>query len=419
MSDPQQNKDEAVEETFISHLVELRDRIIRAGVSVIVVFIGLVYWAPDIFKLLARPLMQNLPKDGKMIVTDVTGSFFVPMKVTMLVAFVIALPFVLYQIWAFVAPGLYQHEKKLVAPLVGSSYTLFLCGMAFAYFVVFPTIFRVMAHYNAPLGAEMTTDIDNYLSFVLTMFIAFGVTFEVPIVVVLLARMGVVSIKKLKEIRPYVIVGAFVISAVVTPPDVFSQLILAIPLIVLYEAGIIAARIDRRQGWREEAGRRGGCGVGFVRRHEQSKKGSFARSVPLAFCSCANRCASTLSLVALTLIALVVLGQLRRARLGRTLADRHVHVQFLVLAHQVDLHRRPRLDLRDDVQQARGVGDRVVVDADEDVARLDARLVGRSALQHARDDRARFLRQARTIPRSPASRPAARRRSSRASPCPS
>jgi sec-independent protein translocase protein TatC len=187
--------------------------------------------------------MQNLPKDGKMIVTDVTGSFFVPMKVTMLVAFVIALPIVLYQIWAFVAPGLYQHEKKLVGPLVGSSYTLFLCGMAFAYFVVFPTIFRVMAHYNAPLGAEMTTDIDNYLSFVLTMFIAFGVTFEVPIVVVLLVRMNVVTLKKLKEIRPYVIVGAFVISAVVTPPDVFSQLILAIPLIVLYEAGIIAARL--------------------------------------------------------------------------------------------------------------------------------------------------------------------------------
>jgi sec-independent protein translocase protein TatC len=167
----------------------------------------------------------------------------VPMKVTMLVAFVIALPIVLYQIWAFVAPGLYQHEKKLVVPLVASSYALFLCGMAFAYFVVFPTIFRVMAHYNAPLGAEMTTDIDNYLSFVLTMFIAFGVTFEVPIVVVLLVRMNLLTIKKLKEIRPYVIVGAFVISAVVTPPDVFSQLILAIPLIVLYEAGIIAARL--------------------------------------------------------------------------------------------------------------------------------------------------------------------------------
>ncbi|AET90198.1 Sec-independent protein translocase protein TatC [Burkholderia sp. SFA1] len=243
MSDPQLPKEEPVEETFISHLVELRDRIIRAGAAVIVVFVSLVYWAPDIFKLLARPLMQNLPADGKMIVTDVTGSFFVPMKVTMLVAFVIALPIVLYQIWAFVAPGLYQHEKKLVAPLVFSSYSLFLCGMAFAYFVVFPTIFRVMAHYNAPLGAEMTTDIDNYLSFVLTMFIAFGVTFEVPIVVVLLARMGVVSIAKLKQVRPYVIVGAFVISAVVTPPDVFSQLILAIPLVILYELGIIAARL--------------------------------------------------------------------------------------------------------------------------------------------------------------------------------
>ncbi|WGS49549.1 twin-arginine translocase subunit TatC [Paraburkholderia sp. D15] len=243
MSDPQQTQDEGTEETFISHLVELRDRIIRAGIAVIVVFVGLVYWAPDIFRLLARPLMQNLPKDGKMIVTDVTGSFFVPMKVTMMVAFVIALPIVLYQIWAFIAPGLYQHEKKLVGPLVGSSYTLFLCGMAFAYFVVFPTIFRVMAHYNAPLGAEMTTDIDNYLSFVLTMFLAFGVTFEVPIVVVLLVRMNVLTLKKLKEIRPYVVVGAFVISAVVTPPDVFSQLILAIPLIVLYEAGIIAARL--------------------------------------------------------------------------------------------------------------------------------------------------------------------------------
>ncbi|CAG9272007.1 twin-arginine translocase subunit TatC [Paraburkholderia unamae] len=253
MSDPQQTQEEGSEETFISHLVELRDRIIRAGIAVIVVFVGLVYWAPDIFRLLARPLMQNLPRDGKMIVTDVTGSFFVPMKVTMLVAFVIALPVVLYQIWAFVAPGLYQHEKKLVAPLVASSYTLFLCGMAFAYFVVFPTIFRVMAHYNAPLGAEMTTDIDNYLSFVLTMFIAFGVTFEVPIIVVLLVRMGVVSVKKLKEIRPYVIVGAFIVAAVVTPPDVFSQLILALPLIILYEAGIIAARIFIGNGEKKAA----------------------------------------------------------------------------------------------------------------------------------------------------------------------
>lgn len=230
------------EESFISHLIELRNRIMRAGIAVIVIFVGLVYWAPDIFRLLARPLLQNLPAGGKMIVTDITGSFFVPMKVTMMVAFVIALPVVLYQLWAFVAPGLYQHEKKLVVPLVGSSYFLFLCGMAFAYFVVFPTIFRVMAHYNAPLGAEMNTDIDKYLGFVLTMFLAFGVTFEVPIVVVLLVRMGFVELKKLKEIRPYVVVGAFVVSAIVTPPDVVSQLILALPLIILYEVGLIAAR---------------------------------------------------------------------------------------------------------------------------------------------------------------------------------
>jgi sec-independent protein translocase protein TatC len=247
VSELQQTPGEAIEAPFVSHLVELRDRIIRAGIAVIVAFIGLVYWAPDIFRLLARPLMQNLPQGGKLIVTDVTGSFFVPMKVTMLVAFVIALPFVLYQMWAFVAPGLYQHERRLVAPLVGFTYVLFLCGMAFAYLVVFPTIFRVMAHYNVPLGAAMNTDIDNYLSFVMTMFIAFGVTFEVPVVVVLLVRMGIVSLKKLREVRPYVAVGAFIVSAVVTPPDVFSQLILALPLILLYEAGLIAARLCVRK----------------------------------------------------------------------------------------------------------------------------------------------------------------------------
>jgi sec-independent protein translocase protein TatC len=247
VSELQQTPGEAIEAPFVSHLVELRDRIIRAGIAVIVAFVGLVYWAPDIFRLLARPLMQNLPQGGKLIVTDVTGSFFVPMKVTMLVAFVIALPFVLYQMWAFVAPGLYQHERRLVAPLVGFTYVLFLCGMAFAYLVVFPTIFRVMAHYNVPLGAAMNTDIDNYLSFVMTMFIAFGVTFEVPVVVVLLVRMGIVSLKKLREVRPYVAVGAFIVSAVVTPPDVFSQLILALPLILLYEAGLIAARLFVRK----------------------------------------------------------------------------------------------------------------------------------------------------------------------------
>jgi sec-independent protein translocase protein TatC len=241
VSDPQQSQ--PAEDTFISHLVELRDRVIRAGGAVLAVFVCLVYWAPNIFHLLARPLLDNLPAGGKMIVTDVTGSFFVPMKVTMMVALVIALPVVLYQLWAFVAPGLYAHEKRLVMPLVGSSYALFLAGMSFAYFLVFPTIFRVMAHYNAPLGAQMSTDIDKYLSFALTTFLAFGATFETPIVVVLLVGMGVLTIKKLKKIRPYVVVGAFIVAAVVTPPDVFSQLILAVPLILLYEVGIIAARI--------------------------------------------------------------------------------------------------------------------------------------------------------------------------------
>ncbi|CAD6561336.1 Sec-independent protein translocase protein TatC [Paraburkholderia hiiakae] len=252
MSELQHIRDEPVEETFISHLVELRNRIIRAGASVLFVFMGLVYWAPDIFRVLAHPLIQNLPTNGKLIVTDVTGSFFVPVKVTMVVALVIALPVVLYQIWAFIAPGLYRQERKLVVPLVASSYTLFLCGMAFAYFVVFPTIFRVMAHYNAPLGVEMTTDIDKYVSFALTMFLAFGATFEVPIIVVILAGMGIVTVGKLRQIRPYVIVGAFAISAVVTPPDVFSQLILAFPLIILYEVGLIAAGIFTRKHGIEE-----------------------------------------------------------------------------------------------------------------------------------------------------------------------
>jgi sec-independent protein translocase protein TatC len=177
-----------------------------------------------------------------MIVTDVTGSFFVPMKVTMLVAYIIALPMVIYQLWAFIAPGLYMHERKLIVPLVVSSYSLFIFGMAFAYFLVFPTVFNFMASYNAPLGAEMSTDIDKYLSFAMNTFLAFGITFEVPVVVVVLVRMGIVPLAKLKEIRPYVIVGAFVISAVVTPPDVLSQLLLAVPMTLLYELGLLVAR---------------------------------------------------------------------------------------------------------------------------------------------------------------------------------
>jgi len=233
---------EGLQESFLSHLFELRDRVIKSGLAIIVVFIGLVYWAPDIFHLFAQPLLKALPVGGKMIVTDVTGSFFEPMKVTMLVACIIALPVVMYQLWAFIAPGLYLHERKLIVPLVVSSYSLFIIGMAFAYFLVFPTVFKFMASYNAPLGAEMSTDIDNYLSFAMTTFLAFGITFEVPVVVVVLVRMGMVPLAKLKEIRPYVIVGAFVISAIVTPPDVLSQLLLAVPMTLLYELGLLVAR---------------------------------------------------------------------------------------------------------------------------------------------------------------------------------
>jgi sec-independent protein translocase protein TatC len=228
------------QESFISHLVELRDRLLRAILAVVAVFLCLFPWAKDLYSLLARPLLLALPHGGQMIATDVVGVFLVPMKVALLVAFVIALPYVLYQAWAFVAPGLYAHEKRLILPLVSASSILFLLGMAFAYFIVFPVIFRFMASI-APEGVAWMTDIEKYLSFVLTTFVAFGVTFEVPVVVIVLVRMGVVSVAKLREIRPYVIVGAFVVGAVFTPPDVLSQLMLAIPLCILYEVGIVAA----------------------------------------------------------------------------------------------------------------------------------------------------------------------------------
>jgi sec-independent protein translocase protein TatC len=243
MTQDTSTEDSGLQESFLSHLFELRDRVIKSALAIIVVFVCLVYWAPDIFHLFAQPLLKALPAGGKMIVTDVTGSFFVPMKVTMLVAFLIALPVVMYQLWAFIAPGLYMHERKLILPLVVSSYSLFIIGMAFAYLLVFPTVFNFMASYNAPLGAEMSTDIDKYLSFAMTTFLAFGITFEVPVVVVVLVHMKIVTLAKLREIRPYVIVGAFVISAIVTPPDVLSQLLLAVPMTLLYELGLLIARL--------------------------------------------------------------------------------------------------------------------------------------------------------------------------------
>lgn len=245
------------QDTFISHLIELRDRLLRAILAVIAVFLCLFYWAKDLYALLAKPLLAALPAGGQMIATDVVGVFLVPVKVAFLVAFVIALPYVLYQVWAFVAPGLYANEKRLVLPLVIASSVLFLVGMSFAYFLVFPMVFRFMASV-APEGVAWMTDIDKYLSFVLTTFIAFGVTFEVPVVVIVLVRVGIITIEKLKEIRPYVIVGAFVVGAIFTPPDVISQVMLAVPLWLLYELGILLSRFVGRSSGEEEAAARTG-----------------------------------------------------------------------------------------------------------------------------------------------------------------
>ena len=229
------------QETFISHLIELRSRLLRAIVAVVVVLVCLVPWAKDIYALLAAPLLRVLPQGSTMIATDVTGTFLVPLKVTVMAAFVVALPYVLWQAWAFVAPGLYQHEKRLAVPVIVSSFLFFLIGMSFAYFFVFPIAFGFFASY-APAGVTMMTDIDKYLSFVLTMFVAFGITFEVPVVVIVLVRMRIVTLAKLRSIRAYVIVGAFVAGAIFTPPDVVSQLLLAIPLWLLYELGMLMAR---------------------------------------------------------------------------------------------------------------------------------------------------------------------------------
>lgn len=235
------------EQTFISHLLELRDRLLRMVAAVVVAFIVLAIYpgANTLYTLLAKPLLASLPRGGQMIATEVTTPFFVPMKVTALAAFLIALPYILYQIWAFVAPGLYAHEKRFALPLIVSSTLLFFVGMAFAYFLVFPVVFGFITHV-APEGVAVMTDIGKYLDFVITLFIAFGITFEVPVAVVLLVKVGLVSVEKLREIRPYIIVGAFVVGAIFTPPDVVSQFMLAVPLWLLYEVGILLARLVSR-----------------------------------------------------------------------------------------------------------------------------------------------------------------------------
>lgn len=228
------------ESSLMSHLLELRTRIIRILAGLMLGFLPCAMYARELYTILAQPLLEKLPQGGQMIATDVATPFFVPMKVAMMVAFLITLPHTLYQLWAFIAPGLYTNEKRLAIPLVLASSFLFFCGMAFAYFAAMPLVFEFITFF-APDGVAVMTDIDKYLSFVLSMFMAFGLTFEVPVFVIVLVRTGIISTAKLKEMRSFVVVGAFVIAAIFTPPDVISQFMLAVPLYILYELGIFIA----------------------------------------------------------------------------------------------------------------------------------------------------------------------------------
>jgi len=233
-------------ENFISHLIELRTRLLRIVIGLVVVFVALFPFANEIYTVLAAPLLTKLPMGGQMIATGVTTPFFVPMKVAMMAAFLISLPHTLYQVWAFVAPGLYTHEKRFMIPMIIFSSFLFLLGMSFAYFLVFPVVFGFIVG-TAPEGVAVMTDIGNYLDFVMTLFFAFGLAFEVPIAVVMAVRFGWVGIPALRDARGYVVVGAFVIGAIFTPPDIISQFMLAVPMWLLYELGIIVAIFTKQK----------------------------------------------------------------------------------------------------------------------------------------------------------------------------
>ncbi len=244
---------EVQEDSFISHLIELRDRLLRSMIAVAVMLVILcLYPGPGvIYDILAAPLTHALPEGTKMVAIGVITPFMVPLKVTAMVAFIFALPYILFQVWAFIAPGLYAHEKRLGIPLIISSSLLFLAGMSFCYFFVFGQVFHFINSF-APKSITPAPDIEAYLSFVMTMFLAFGIAFEVPVALVMLVKLKVVTVDKLKEWRSYFIVGAFVVAAVITPPDVVSQLSLAIPMCLLYEMGILAARLVSRPPPAEE-----------------------------------------------------------------------------------------------------------------------------------------------------------------------
>ncbi|MBM4214563.1 MAG: twin-arginine translocase subunit TatC [Gammaproteobacteria bacterium] len=240
-----QEPEQLAEGTLISHLLELRDRLLRAFLAVIVVFIPIAFFANEVFTFVAQPLIDQLPKGASLIATSVISPFMTPFKLAFFVALFLAMPFVLYQVWAFVAPGLYRHEKKFALPLLVSSIILFYAGIAFAYFAVFPVMFQFFAN-TTPAGVTMMTDIASYMDFVLTMFLCFGLAFEVPVVVVLLVLTGLVKVEKLAEIRGYVLIGIFVVAALLTPPDAISQTIMAVPMYLLYEGGLAMARLMNR-----------------------------------------------------------------------------------------------------------------------------------------------------------------------------
>jgi sec-independent protein translocase protein TatC len=239
------------EQPLISHLVELRTRLLRSISAILLAFVALIYFSNDIYDFVARPLLSQLPEGTSMIATDVATPFITPIKLTLVVSFFVAIPYLLYQAWAFIAPGLYQHERRLVMPLVASSAVLFYAGMAFAYYVVFPLVFGFFTS-TAPAGVTVATDIASYLDFVLTLFFAFGVAFEIPVATILLCWTRVTTPKSLREKRPYVIVGVFVVGMLLTPPDVFSQTLLAIPMWALWEIGLFFARFYVRKEDEEE-----------------------------------------------------------------------------------------------------------------------------------------------------------------------
>ncbi|KAB2824911.1 MULTISPECIES: Sec-independent protein translocase subunit TatC [Aliivibrio] len=231
---------------LLTHLLELRNRLLKALIAVIVVFLGLVWFANDIYEFLSAPLVERLPAGATMIATDVASPFFTPIKLTLVASVFVAVPMILYQVWAFVAPGLYKHEKKLVMPLLFSSSLLFYAGVSFAYFVVFPLVFGFFTTI-APEGVQVATDIASYLDFVLALFMAFGIAFEVPVAIILLCWTGATTPETLREKRPYIVVGAFVVGMMLTPPDIISQTLLAVPMCILFEIGLFFSRFYVRE----------------------------------------------------------------------------------------------------------------------------------------------------------------------------